>query len=203
MMDVLPLPAGFFEQSPAACARALLGCLFEWDGCSGWVVEAEAYSEKDDAACHTVFRPSARSFVDAQPPGAAYVYFNYGVHWMTNVLVRDRATGERGFVLLRALEPCEGLDTMRQRRGRDSERELCSGPGKLSQALGITGEHHGMSFSLAGGRGFLPKGRREPPGVLAAGPRIGISRAVELPWRFYLAGNPHVSVGTKSPRPKP
>ena len=184
-----------FALPPVAAARALIGCLFEWDGCSGWIVEAEAYSEWNDEACHTHVRPSARRFVDEHPPGTAYVYLNYGVHWMTNVVVGDPVTGERGFVLLRALQPECGLAAMRERRGRQPATDLCSGPGKLSQALGIHGGVHGTVFSGTGCHGFLEIRPSNPAvaGLLVTGPRIGISKAVDLPWRFFLKGNAHVS----------
>ena len=129
------LERSFFERDVLSCARELIGAIFRWNDCAGVVVETEAYSEHGDEACHTFFRPSARAFVESHDPGAAYVYMNYGMYWLTNVLVKNPETGERGFVLLRGLEPVSGFRKMRRRRNKDRERDLCSGPGKLSMAL--------------------------------------------------------------------
>jgi DNA-3-methyladenine glycosylase len=171
---------------------------FRWRGVAGRVVETEAYAERGDEACHTFFRPSARRFVDEHREGTAYVYLNYGMYWLTNVLVVDRVSGSRGFVLLRALEPLRGRPAMRRRRGRERDRDLCSGPGKLSMAFGIEGPAvHGFDFADPGDarRGFfLPAGLEEPEPCVVADRRIGISRSQELPWRFCLAGSEHLSV---------
>lgn len=181
----------FFLRDPVTCARELIGVEFAWDGCTGIVVETEAYSEIGDESCHTFFRPSARRFVDDHEAGAAYVYFNYGMYWMTNVLTKNPASGERGFVLLRALQPVSGREAMRRRRGRERERDWCSGPGKLSMALGITGEHHGQDLAGSTERGFR---RINGPIVeVVTDRRIGISRAESLPWRFLAANSPWVS----------
>ncbi|HEY5705949.1 MAG TPA: DNA-3-methyladenine glycosylase [Terrimicrobiaceae bacterium] len=177
----------FFERDPLSCARELIGCRLKWGTLSGIVVETEAYDVEGDEACHTFSRPSARLFVSRHDPGVAYVYFSYGVHWMLNVLVKGKRLG---FVLIRALEPIEGIDQMKRARGTQDLQQLCSGPGKLAMALGVTGGHHGrdlcadQAFSFSAGRKVQE---------VEASPRVGISRAVELPWRFYAAGNPHVS----------
>lgn len=171
----------FFHRSPLVCAQALIGCECFSGETSGIIIETEAYAEHGDEACHTAFRPSAREFVETRPIGTAYVYMNYGIHWLTNVLVGDPVTGERGFVLLRALSPMNGLDLMRERRAKSAVRDLCSGPGKLSQALGIDGADHGRSF-FEDGWGFL----EGEPLEFQATPRIGINRAVALPWRFVV-----------------
>ncbi|MEZ5431705.1 MAG: DNA-3-methyladenine glycosylase [Verrucomicrobiales bacterium] len=147
-----------FALPPVAAARALIGCLFEWDGCSGWIVEAEAYSEWNDEACHTHVRPSARRFVDEHPPGTAYVYLNYGVHWMTNVVVGDPVTGERGFVLLRALQPECGLAAMRERRGRQPATDLCSGPGSSARPWESMAESMARSSPERGAADFFRSG---------------------------------------------
>ena len=107
-------------------------------------METEAYAEQGDEACHTFFRPSARAFVNSHEAGAAYVYLNYGMYWLTNVLIKEG--DNKGFVLIRALEPLDGIAEMETRRARKKPTELCSGPGKLSMALGITGEDHGLSL---------------------------------------------------------
>ncbi|HWB58379.1 MAG TPA: DNA-3-methyladenine glycosylase [Chthoniobacteraceae bacterium] len=185
----------FFERDPLTCAAALIGCELVWDDCSGIIVETEAYSTKDDEACHTFARKGAREFVATHQPGAAYVYLNYGIHWLLNVLVKGGR--EEGFVLIRALEPVKGIEKMRRRRMRQNLTALCSGPGKLSEALGVRGTDHGIDLCAGGGRGFrAPAG----PVTVVSDVRIGISKAAHLPWRFLLKGSPHVSVHPKPPR---
>ncbi len=180
---------GFFEREPLVCARQLVGATLNWNGCAGIVVETEAYDDEGDAACHTFFRPSAREFVEREPAGTAYIYLNYGVHWLLNVLVKGR---RRGFVLIRAIEPRVGLELMAERRGRavTDVRALCSGPGKLSQALGIGPAEHGMDLCGDPERGFVERTKRAR---LVADGRIGISAGTELPWRFTLEGSHFVS----------
>jgi len=146
-------------------------------------VETEAYEEFDDPACHTWNRPSARAFIASHDAGAAYVYLNYGVHWLFNVLTKHPEGN--GFVLFRALEPLSGLEEMRRRRGVASPAALCSGPGKLTKALGINGNDHSASFLGREETGIRSGGASE---VLAGG-RIGISRAADRPWRFGEAGS--------------
>jgi DNA-3-methyladenine glycosylase len=182
------LTPGFFTASPEVCAEALLGCRIVWWKRAGIIVETEAYAARNDPACHTARRPSARQFVSSHPPGAAYVYFNYGVHWMLNVLVGG---GEPGFVLLRALEPTHGIDAMRTARSRHADRDLCSGPGKLAQALGVNKSHHGLNLCQSPHAGFLPPVTSKL--LRKCGPRIGISSGKDIPWRFWVRDNPHVS----------
>ena len=130
-----PIFEDFFEQDPVTCARGLIGCHFVWHGCVGRIVETEAYDSVDDPACHTWFRPSTRAFVEVQQAGDTYVYMNYGVHWLFNILVKG---GKRsGFVLFRALEPVSGIDLMRGRRQGVTDPLLGAGPGRLTRALGI------------------------------------------------------------------
>ncbi len=184
-----PLPPDFFRRDPVTCARELIGMEFVWNGCGGIVVEAEAYADRDDPACHTFFRPSARRFVSESSPGTAYVYLNYGMHWLTNVLVKGGPAN--GFVLIRALQPTRGIAEMRERRGKDRLVDLCSGPGKLSAALGIGATHHGASLVDSVSDGFFPG----PAGIqVVSCVRIGISTGVDLPWRFLAAGSEFVSV---------
>src|SRR5881227_1318824 len=138
------LSAAFFRDDPLECARKLVGTELVWGESSGIVVETEAYLTLNDEACHTFTRPSTRAFVERNDPGAIYIYFNYGVHWMLNLLVKG---GERsGLILIRALAPRRGLPLMKKRRGLDDVRHLCSGPGKLKQALDITDRHHEKSI---------------------------------------------------------
>ncbi len=179
----------FFRRDPRICAAELIGCELIWDGCGGIIVETEAYSEVGDEACHTFARPSARAFVAAHAAGAAYIYFNYGMYWLLNVLVKGGS--EDGFVLLRALEPTRGLDLMRQRRRTDKLTALCSGPGKLAQAIGATGSEHGIDLCAGPERCFLA---RQTPVEVITDVRIGISKAAHLPWRFLAKENPHLSI---------
>jgi len=181
------IPRKFFKTDPVTCARELIGCRLQWGSLSGVIVETEAYDAEGDEAAHTFFRPSARAFVAEHQPGTAYVYFNYGVHWMLNVLVKGRRLG---FVLIRALEPLDGVESMRRARGKTEITHLCSGPGKLTKALAITGEHHGIDLCSDPAYAFH---RRRGKLEVSASPRIGITRSVDLPWRFYAADNPHVS----------
>lgn len=174
----------FFTQSPLDCAYALVGCSFRHRGAGGIIVETEAYLEEGDEACHTFTRPSARLFMEKSKPGTGYVYLNYGMYWLVNVLVKGPKGN--GFVLLRALDPKWGVEAMRRRRGRDRLSDLCSGPGKLSMALGMDSRHHGIILT----RHF---GLADEKLEVQVGHRIGISRATELPWRFMAAGNGHVS----------
>jgi DNA-3-methyladenine glycosylase len=152
-------------------------------------VETEAYASQDDPACHTRNRPSARDFIAAHLPGTAYVYLNYGMHWLLNFVVKG-VRGE-GFVLIRALEPVTGSHVMQRRRKKTAFPELCNGPAKLTQSLGINGTHHG-SDPLDSSRWTLVMPQESPEILVST--RIGISRAKGYPWRFLLAGNPCVSV---------
>lgn len=187
------LDTEFFQRDVLTVARELVGVELVWNGCSGIIVETEAYAVEHDLACHTTSRPTARVFVRSKSPGAAYVYFNYGMYWLFNLLVKG---GERdGLILIRALEPRKGLESMRSRRNREKAHDLCSGPGKLAQALAIDGSHHGLPLA---GKGRKP-GCGLKPSVLRAHDvvsdvRVGISQSVDLPWRFLARQNPHVSV---------
>jgi DNA-3-methyladenine glycosylase len=181
----------FFSGTPVGCARGLVGCELVWNGCGGLVVETEAYSVEGDEACHTFARPSSRKFAGELPAGSAYVYLNYGVHWLLNFLVKGG--GEDGFVLVRALQPTRGIEEMKRRTGKADLEALCSGPGKLTRALGMGGEVHGCdAFSEGSGFSF-----RHGAGdfEIVSGPRVGITKSVDLPWRFFAAGNPCVSAG--------
>ncbi len=181
----------FFERTPLSCARELIGCCLEWKGCAGVIVETEAYAAEGDEACHAHARPSARRFIAEHGAGTAYVYLNYGVHWLFNLLVKG--DGADGFVLIRAMEPVSGLQRMRRRRRREADKDLCSGPGKLTEALGMDGTMHGIPILEESG--FLLS--REP-GNQKSGPtacrRVGISRAVERKWRFVRSESPCLSV---------
>jgi DNA-3-methyladenine glycosylase len=183
------LPCSFFERDPLVCAEELIGTELIWGRCSGIIVETEAYLTLNDEACHTFTRPSTRAFVERNRPGAIYIYFNYGVHWMLNLLVKGGARS--GLILIRALEPRLGVSVMKKRRGLEDIRNLCSGPGKLTEALAITNRHHETSICAEPRHCLLP--RAEARVRVVADPRIGISRSKEFPWRFTLAGSRFVS----------
>jgi len=171
-------------------AAALVGCTIAHGECSGVIVETEAYHEQEPA-CHAFAGLTPRTWPLFEAPGLAYVYRSYGVHALLNVVVEEAGIGAA--VLIRALEPRDAIHRMIERRGRERLTDLCSGPGKLTQALGI-----GLQLNatpLLGGPielGPPPSGEEDAP-ALVAGPRIGITRAVELPWRFCAAGNRNVS----------
>ncbi len=183
----------FFARDPLECARELVGLELVHGECRGRILETEAYRESGDPACHLFTRPSARDFAGRHSPGTAYVYLNYGVHWLLNVLCRDAATGAAGFVLFRAVEPRGGLALMARRRGTDDPRRLCSGPGKLAAAFGIDAAHHGRSL-IAEPEFCLRRPPRRPKLTVVADRRIGISAAQDLEWRFLAADHPGVSV---------
>lgn len=185
----------FFRRDPLTCSRELVGCELHWGECRGLIVETEAYDAEGDEACHTFFRPSTRAFVAGHPAGTAYVYLNYGMHWMLNVLVKGN---REGFVLIRALEPLAGQDLMQAARGMPDPRQWCSGPGKLARALGITGADHGRDLCIDERFAFHRPRRKI---AVEATPRIGITKATELLWRFSVPGHPHVSGSRKKTRP--
>src|ERR1700730_6267267 len=182
----------FFRREPIACARELIGTELIWGKCAGTVVETEAYLAENDEACHTFSRPSARAFIERNKAGAAYIYFSYGAHWMLNVLVKGKANG---FVLIRALEPVRGIQLMRTRRGVEDEKRLCSGPGKLTQALDITNRHHEMDLCAELRHCFAYDSNAIVD--VDADPRIGITRSAHHPWRFTLRGSRFISVPVK------
>ena len=194
------LPRGFYLRPTVEVARDLLGAFLVHrspEGTTvGRIVETEAYLGGVDPASHAYRGETARNRSMFGAPGRAYVYFIYGVHWCLNVVTAPRGVGEA--VLLRALEPVEGLDRMRRRRGVEAERALCSGPGKLVQAMGIGRGHDGADL-VRGDLTIRPRGAWEPrlPGAwdeaVVVAPRVGITKAADLPLRFYLADNPHVS----------
>jgi len=185
----------FFKRDPIRCARELIGAELIWGDCSGVIVETEAYNAINDEACHTFMRPSTRAFIERNKAGAAYVYFNYGMHWMLNVLVKGDANG---FVLIRALEPRTGIERMKKRRKLDDVKHLCSGPGKLTQALGITDRQHEMDLCADSRHCFASNAKARLRRVdVVADKRIGISRSAHLPWRFTLRGSPFVSAPVK------
>ncbi|HTD01076.1 MAG TPA: DNA-3-methyladenine glycosylase [Chthoniobacterales bacterium] len=183
----------FFRREPILCARELVGAELIWGTCAGTIVETEAYLAENDEACHTFSRPSARAFIERNKPGAAYIYFSYGAHWMLNVLVKGASNG---FVLIRALQPLRGIELMKKRRGVDDERRLCSGPGKLTEAFAITNRHHEMNLCLDPRHCFACSSGEDVDVV--ADERIGITRSAHHPWRFTVRGSKFVSVPVRS-----
>jgi DNA-3-methyladenine glycosylase len=176
----------FFTWNVHDVAPELVGAHLLVDGVGGRIVEVEAYDHEDPAA-HGYRGRTERNASMFGPPGHAYVYRSYGVHWCLNLVCEEEEVASA--VLLRALEPTHGLDEMRARRGLDEPRLLCTGPGRLCQALGVTREHDGLPLDRPP---FEIYGREGKVDVIA-GPRIGITRAVEHPWRYGLAGSRFLS----------
>ena len=179
----MPLPPDFFARSVHEVAPELIGVTLLVDGVGGRIVEVEAY-DREDPASHAFRGPTPRNASMFGSAGHAYVYRSYGVHWCLNVVCASASAA-----LVRALEPTRGLDEMRGRRGLEDVRLLCSGPGRLCQALGITREHDGLPLDAPPFRLSASPSAVE----VAAGERVGITRAVERPWRYGLAGSPFLS----------
>jgi DNA-3-methyladenine glycosylase len=189
---------GFFERPVLDVARDLVGCVVRHGDSAGVIVETEAYHDSEPA-CHAYVGLTPRTATLFGPAGHAYVYRSYGVHAMLNAVTEAEGVGAA--VLIRALEPLAGLDAMRERRGLDRIEDLCSGPGRLTQALGIGLDLNATDLSTGPIR-VEPRGRAWREQVLATAPRVGITKAVELPWRFTVDGSRFVSrprpVGTRA-----
>jgi DNA-3-methyladenine glycosylase len=180
------LQRDFFARSVHEVAPDLIGVTLLVDGVGGRIVEVEAYDQEDPAS-HAYRGRTARNAVMFGPPGHAYVYRSYGIHWCLNLVCAEKGVPEA--VLVRALEPTAGLEEQRRRRGVTEERALCSGPGKLCQALAITGEHDGLALDLPP---FRLEERSKVPEIVT-GPRIGITRGTELSWRYLEANSSFLS----------
>jgi DNA-3-methyladenine glycosylase len=179
----------FFDRSVHEVARELIGCELAVGETAGVIVETEAY-EATDPACHAYIGRTARNEVLFGPPGHAYVYLSYGIHSLLNAVAQPE--GSAAAVLIRALEPTQGLDLMRERRGRDEIEQLCSGPGKLTEALGVDLALNGADLAEPPFEISAPAPEWEP-GDIVSSPRIGITKAAELPWRYSVKESRYVS----------
>lgn len=193
------LARDFYERDTLTVARSLLGksLVRRVDGVklSGSIVEAEAYISQEDKACHASHGLTARTRVMFGPPGHAYVYFTYGAHWMFNVVVEP--AGFPAAILIRALQPRQGIPVMQRYRARQEVTELCSGPGKLAQALHITGDLNGADLCARSTDVWIEDAPPVPGDRVATSPRIGLGNTPEpwlsRPWRFYIRANPFIS----------
>lgn len=180
------LSSSFFDRDVLTVARDLIGVTLLVDGVGGVIVETEAYHHEDPAS-HAYNGPTPRNAAMFGPPGHAYVYRSYGIHWCLNFVCGP--AGEANAVLIRALAPTTGIEIMETRRGTVDLRRLCAGPGRLCQALGVTRAHDAHPLNKPP---FRLDAATSPPAIMI-GPRIGISQARELPWRFGAAGSPYIS----------
>ena len=181
----------FFDRPVLDVSRDLVGATLSFEGVGGTIVELEAYDESDPAS-HSFSGPTPRNRVMFGPPGHAYVYKIYGIHYCLNFVCRPGSA-----VLIRALEPLHGVAAMMMRRGAMAEKNLCSGPGKLAQALGVDLAHNGLALDAAP----FDLAMAEPGHEIAVGPRIGITKGVDTPWRFVKAGSPFLSKPLRRVRP--
>lgn len=184
-----PLDESFFERSVHDVARDLIGCALIFGGAGGVIVETESY-QRDDPACHAYVGLTPRTATLFGPPGMAYVYLSYGIHFCLNFVCEP--DGEAAAVLIRALEPRWGIERMRRSRGREDPRDLCSGPGKLTQALGIGLDLNGAPLDAPPFE-LRPRAGAWRGVEVATGTRIGITRGAELPWRFCATGSEYLS----------
>jgi DNA-3-methyladenine glycosylase len=183
------LPAAFYDRPVLEVAPDLVGCTLAHGDTAGVIVETEAYHQSE-AACHAHVGVTARTHVLFRAPGTVYVYRSYGIHALLNAVAEDEGTGAAA--LIRALEPVDGVELMRERRGLERVEELCSGPGKLTQAMGIWLDLNGTSL-VDGPIEVLPRPADARPPRVVTGTRIGINKAIELPWRFCDASSRCVS----------
>jgi DNA-3-methyladenine glycosylase len=181
-----PLRRAFFARHVLEVAPDLIGVTMLVNGVGGIIVEVEAYHHTEPAA-HSFRGPTPRNLVMFGPPGVAYVYRSYGIHWCVNFVCEKN--GSASAVLIRALQPTHGIPAMRRRRGLHDERSLCSGPGKLCEALAVTGKHNGLALDAPP---IALHNRPNKPDIVS-GVRIGLTKAVELPWRYGLKGSRFLS----------
>jgi len=193
------MPRSFFSRDTCTVAQALLGCrlvrILDGARLSGIIVETEAYVGEEDLACHARAGRTPRTEVMYGLAGYSYVYFTYGMHWLLNVITEGE--GFPAAVLIRALEPTEGVDEMREKRGLQAGNLLCSGPARLTQAMGIAGAENALDLCSRGAGLWIERGLAIPDESVFNGPRVGIARTPEpwrsKPWRFLIQGNPFVS----------
>ncbi|HVN81801.1 MAG TPA: DNA-3-methyladenine glycosylase [Terriglobia bacterium] len=194
-----PMPRSFFSRDTCSVAQALLGCklvrVLDGARLSGIIVETEAYIGEEDLACHARAGRTPRTEVMYGIAGYSYVYFTYGMHWLLNVITEGE--GFPAAVLIRALEPKEGLDVMRERRGFQAGNLLCSGPARLTQALGIAAEENALDLCSKSSGLWIEGGPAIPDDLVFRGPRVGLGRTPEpwhsIPWRYLIQGSPFVS----------
>ena len=191
------LDADLLAGPPEQVAPLLLGAVLRHDEVAVEVAEVEAYAGSRDPASHAFRGPTPRNEVMFGPPGHLYLYFSYGMHWAANVVCGPDGTA--GGCLLRAGRIVDGLELARERRHGAPERDLARGPGRLTQALGLSQEHRGTDL-FAGGPVRLEGGDEVPAADVARGSRVGVSQAADVPWRFWVAGSRYVSAYKRSPR---
>jgi DNA-3-methyladenine glycosylase len=199
-LSLAPVPRAFYRRDPRLVAPELLNKVLVAGERSGRIVEVEAYAGGDDPGSHAFRGRTARNASMFGPPGLLYVYRSYGIHWCANAVCGDEGVGVA--VLLRALAPLAGLDAMRAARpGIRRDRDLCSGPGRLCQAMGVTRAHDGADLVAADRGVYLADDGTPPPPAPANTCRVGLTRGAEHPWRWYVAGDPNVSRGRPSALP--
>ena len=196
-LSALPaLPRRFYRRDPRLVAPELLNKVLVCGRRAGRIVEVEAYVGAEDPGSHAFRGRTARNATMFGPPGRLYVYLSYGVHWCCNAVCGEE--GEGVAVLLRALAPVTGLDEMRAARGAVRDRDLCRGPGRLGQALGLTKAHDGADLVTADRGPYIADDGTRPPSAPVNTRRVGLTAGADRPWRWYVAGDPNVSPGRPS-----
>jgi DNA-3-methyladenine glycosylase len=186
------LPAAFYRRGPLVVAPELLNKVLVTPTGAGRIVEVEAYDGDDDPGSHAFRGRTPRTAVMFGPPGRLYVYFTYGMHWCANLVCREE--GVAAAVLVRALEPVRGIESMRgRRRAARRDVDLCNGPAKLCEALGINGAHNGLDATISTSEVTVVDDGVAPPEAPVVTTRIGLRNGGDLPWRWYVPGDPHVS----------
>lgn len=202
LTPLIPLPRDFYRRDPRVVAPELLNKVVVVGRRSGRIVEVEAYAGGEDPGSHAYRGRTPRNASMFGPPGLLYVYRSYGIHWCANAVCGEEGVGVA--VLLRALAPLTGVDEMRvARAGITRDRDLCSGPGRLCQALGITGAHDGADLVTADPGPFLADDGTPPPSVPGNTCRVGLTNGADRPWRWYVPGEPNVSRGRPSSPARP